>query len=826
MAITVRTVTTFPLDDAQRDFNINFDYLARKFVQVAVIDSTLSKPRKELVLGTDFRFTTKTTLNTTIAWGPNDGYDRIEIRRVTSTTERIVDFADGSILRATDLNASQVQAIHIAEEARDAALLAMPQDDQGNLDARNRRIVRLAPGIDGTDAINKNQLDTTLGEAGGYLADMKELDKIIRDFIENFANDPASLRGVVWMYNAGAAIGGETSVVINKPGDVLAVPCIYINGSRNDVGVTYDYDSRTKTITFKGDRKLQQNDLLIAITAEGSVPLADILMSLDGAKYVMTSQGVSVEAAISGLRGNVKSLLDLHLPADGDDYAPAANRALSQGNALYIPIGRWTFKSTVQIPAGATIFGSGDKSILASPEAVDAAGNGLVTVLRADNVGGITLKDFKVDGGSGAIHTVKKNVRGVRFYKCNNIRLDGVEVSRTADWATSFEQCSEVYVDGYKHRRSESPLHGGRDGLHFLDCKGFMATNLDIESHDDCVGITSETLGTFDGHVDGVRGTSTLGSLVIYNEETAGGVYIPMPMRGLRIDNVFPKDGQTARQLVRVAAYAATSDARDVIISNVQGNVTASHGVQIQNVKNVFLDNVDAHVVSSSSHGVYISNCDVVRGNVSGTTSASTHDGVQVFNSKNVELDITSRSSAGNAAQINGCTNVRIVPLLASAGAAGLRITGSTNVDVPSGTFSGTFPGLCINQTGNTNLFIAATILYDTASGRINNPVVSMFMDIPTVIISAKEAADGTLTVYRAIGGTITKVATGRYQIAFTNPMQTAQFTFTMTAAHPGSVRQAYTASAIGVDGLTLGVKDSAGADTYSEYIRFIAYNY
>ncbi|QDK04509.1 tail spike protein [Klebsiella phage KMI1] len=814
----IKTVIQYPV--GATEFDIPFDYLSRKFVRVSLV---ADENRRLLNNITEYRYVSKTRVRLLV---DTTGFDRVEIRRFTSASERVVDFSDGSVLRAVDLNVSQLQSAHIAEEARDAALLAMPEDDAGNLDARNRKIVRLAPGELGTDAVNKNQLDTTLGEAGGYLADMKELDKIIRDFIENFANDPASLRGVVWVYNAGSAIGGETSVEITKPGDVLAVPCLYINGSRQDVGVTYDYDNRTKTITFKGDRALKQNDLLIAITAEGSIPLADILMSLDGAKYVMTSQGVSVEAAIRGIRGNVKSLLDLYQAEDGDDYSPAATRALAQGNALYIPVGRWTFKSTVQIPAGTTIFGSGDKSIIASPEASDAAGSALVTVLRADNVGHISLKDFKVDGGSGAAHTVKKNVRGVRFYKCNNIRVDGVEVSRTADWATSFEQCTEVYVDGYKHRRSESPLHGGRDGLHFLDCNGFMATNLDIESHDDCVGITSETLGTFDGHIDGVRGTSTIGSLVIYNEETSGGVYIPMPMRGLRIDNVFPKEGRTARQLVRVAAYADTSDARDVIISNVQGNVTASHGVHVLNVKNVFLDNVDAHVVSSSSHGVYINGCDVVRGNVSGTTSASTHDGVQVFNSKNVELDITSRGSAGNAAQINGCTNVRVVPLFSSAGAAGLRITGSTNVDVPSGTFSGTFPGLCINQTGNTNLFIAATILYDTASGRINSPVASMFMDIPAVIISAKEAADGTLTVYRAIGGTITRLATGRYQITFTNPMQTAQFTFTMTAAHPGSVRQAYAASAIGTSGLTLGVKDSAGTDTYSEYIRFIAYNY
>lgn len=294
MAITVRTVTTFPLDDAQRDFNINFDYLARKFVQVAVIDSTLSKPRKELVLGTDFRFTTKTSLNTTIAWGPNDGYDRIEIRRVTSTTERVVDFADGSILRATDLNASQVQATHIAEEARDAALLAMPQDDMGNLDAQNRRIVRLAPGISGTDAVNKDQLDTTLGEAGGILSEIKDTEKDIYDYIQNFADDSTMVKGVAWVYNSGTAVGGETSFVIQKEGPVFAVPYIEINGSRQLRGWHYEYDPETKTVHSLAS-PLKVNDFVVCITAESKLPLSDLLGSAEGASGIGTLSGKSVE---------------------------------------------------------------------------------------------------------------------------------------------------------------------------------------------------------------------------------------------------------------------------------------------------------------------------------------------------------------------------------------------------------------------------------------------------------------------------------------------------------------------------------------------------
>lgn len=340
MAITVRTVTTFPLDDAQRDFNINFDYLARKFVQVAVIDSTLSKPRKELVLGTDFRFTTKTSLNTTIAWGPNDGYDRIEIRRVTSTTERVVDFADGSILRATDLNASQVQAIHIAEEARDAALLAMPQDDQGNLDARNRRIVRLADGIDQLDAVNKKQLDTTLGEAGGILSDIKDLEKDIQDYILNFTDNTAAVRGVSWVYNEGSANGGETSIVITREGPVLGVPYVEINGDRQYRDYHFTYNVGTKTITLV--EPLKAGDFVVAITTEGTIPLVDLLGSASGASTVGKKGGGTVQDVIDApfiITGtvNIKNPYwnapqdNAEDPAAAASNVAAMNRMLSSG---------------------------------------------------------------------------------------------------------------------------------------------------------------------------------------------------------------------------------------------------------------------------------------------------------------------------------------------------------------------------------------------------------------------------------------------------------------------------------------------------------------
>lgn len=156
MALKLRTVMTYPLDGSTVDFSITFEYLARKFVSVTLI----GKDRKELVLNQDFRFTTKTQITTTRAWSSSDGYTMIEIRRYTSATDRLVDFADGSILRAYDLNIAQVQTLHVAEEARDLTADTIGVNNDGNLDARGRRIVNLANAVDDADAISFGQVRT------------------------------------------------------------------------------------------------------------------------------------------------------------------------------------------------------------------------------------------------------------------------------------------------------------------------------------------------------------------------------------------------------------------------------------------------------------------------------------------------------------------------------------------------------------------------------------------------------------------------------------------------------------------------------------------
>lgn len=157
-----KTIVVYDIT-GQTDYTIPFEYLARKFVVVTLI----GQDRKVLTLNTDYRFTTKTTIglsNTTPA-----GYDKIEIRRLTSATDRLVDFHDGSILRAYDLNLSQIQTLHVAEEARDLAGDSITVNDNGDLDARGRKIVNLGDAENDEDAVNLGQLkkfdDSTFNNA-------------------------------------------------------------------------------------------------------------------------------------------------------------------------------------------------------------------------------------------------------------------------------------------------------------------------------------------------------------------------------------------------------------------------------------------------------------------------------------------------------------------------------------------------------------------------------------------------------------------------------------------------------------------------------------
>lgn len=145
------TIILYEGDGTRTDFTIPFDYLKKSFVTVRLDPSTTLTGGDYGDTSSDYYFLDKTTIRLKVA--PASG-ESLTIRRHTSATERVVTFKDASILKATDLDTSQMQTFHIAEEGRDAINDAIIGDKEGNWDAKGHRIINVGDPIKDNDAVN------------------------------------------------------------------------------------------------------------------------------------------------------------------------------------------------------------------------------------------------------------------------------------------------------------------------------------------------------------------------------------------------------------------------------------------------------------------------------------------------------------------------------------------------------------------------------------------------------------------------------------------------------------------------------------------------
>lgn len=150
------TIIIYAGDGTKTDFTVPFDYLKKSFVTVRLGAGTTLTGGDYGDTGSDYYFLDKTTIRLKVA--PASG-ESLTIRRHTSATERVVTFKDASILKATDLDTSQMQAFHIAEEGRDILDDSLSVNREGNWDAKNKRIVNLAAPVDPQDALTKAYYD-------------------------------------------------------------------------------------------------------------------------------------------------------------------------------------------------------------------------------------------------------------------------------------------------------------------------------------------------------------------------------------------------------------------------------------------------------------------------------------------------------------------------------------------------------------------------------------------------------------------------------------------------------------------------------------------
>lgn len=128
------TITQFPSGSTQ--YRIEFDYLARTFVVVTLVNSSNPTLNRVLEVGRDYRFLNPTMIEMLV---DQSGFDIVRIHRQTET-DLVVDFRNGSVLTASDLTNAELQAIHIAEEGRDQTVdLAKEYADAAGSSAGNAK---------------------------------------------------------------------------------------------------------------------------------------------------------------------------------------------------------------------------------------------------------------------------------------------------------------------------------------------------------------------------------------------------------------------------------------------------------------------------------------------------------------------------------------------------------------------------------------------------------------------------------------------------------------------------------------------------------------
>lgn len=306
MALKIRTVMTYPLNGSTVDFGITFEYLARKFISVTLI----GKDRKELVFNQDFRFTTKTQITTTRAWGPSDGYTMIEIRRYTSVTDRLVDFADGSILRAYDLNIAQIQTLHVAEEARDLTADTIGVNNDGDLDARGRKIVNVGDATDPDDAVNLGQIqrwnESALNSANNAKASEdrawqhRESARVSDEHATSKAGEAAS--SADWSKKWAV----DPNVVEQIPGgDSLRSSKTYSEWAKGDAAAAFNWKEETR-----GFRDQAENSKNAAKKSEVNAKASEDRAILEANKLENNN---ALAATIHGITGNDVKWKGIHV---------------------------------------------------------------------------------------------------------------------------------------------------------------------------------------------------------------------------------------------------------------------------------------------------------------------------------------------------------------------------------------------------------------------------------------------------------------------------------------------------------------------------------
>jgi len=175
----------------------------------------------------------------------------IEIRRTTSQTTRLTDYASGSVLTENDLDTDSEQAFFMSQEAIDDAGDVIKIDNTNfQWDTQNKRLTNVADPVDNTDGVNKQFISTNLPNittVSGISADVTTVAGISAD-VTSVANDATDIGLVATNIGSVNTVAADITKVIAVAND-LAEAVSEVETVANDLNeATSEIDTVSNSI--------------------------------------------------------------------------------------------------------------------------------------------------------------------------------------------------------------------------------------------------------------------------------------------------------------------------------------------------------------------------------------------------------------------------------------------------------------------------------------------------------------------------------------------------------------------------------------------------